>query len=132
MRHWGFLAFLAIASSACGLAVEPATPDSGSAAISPELTDAANAAMDGRRDVSLPSGARIDSKGRIQIYAHCLKGEVASYRAELEAASMKIELGQDLGDSVLFQGWIPSSALPALARLSFVTRISLPSYATHQ
>jgi hypothetical protein len=76
------------------------------------------------------AGVRLDAQGRIEADVHhdCSSGAPL---VALRAAGLSIGRSAELPPLCVVEGWVAPAALPALAAVSGVTRIKLPTYARH-
>jgi hypothetical protein len=75
-----------------------------------------------------PLGARFDSQGRVQVDVHvaCAAGTPAKL---LSAAGLNVGTAVHVPPYCVVEGWMSPTALPAVAAVSGVTIVRLPSYA---
>lgn len=116
-----------VAMLAAGCQSTAATP---SGDISPKIAPAAAAALS-HLETGLPLDpheARSDAEGRLQVYVYVTDISAGSIQALAASGLKDVVPSPPLG---LVQGWIAPKDASALAALSLVIRITLPSYARH-
>ncbi len=115
--------------SACAVAVPTSAP-AGSSAIpdSAKVAPALQMALQGLDQGKSANLKRVaeDTQGRIQVYVYVRRapGEVL---ARLQQAGLTHMV--NVPELNVVEGWVIPSRIPALTKLSWVTRISLPRYA---
>jgi hypothetical protein len=81
-----------------------------------------------------PAGApslgspRLDATGRVQVDVH-YDCDTAALSAELTSAGLSINAATHVPPFCVIEGWIAPDALPRLASIAGVSRVSVPSYA---
>jgi Subtilase family len=127
--------FAAVLSGACGLFLTATPRNTGAAEewrarVSDKLQSIYDARPAAAVGTAAANMARFDGLGRVEadVYYNCSSGAPA---AAVAAAGLSASGGTHLPPLCVVEGWIAPSALPTLAAVAGVTRVKLPSYASH-
>jgi hypothetical protein len=130
----GLLAAILSGAAALFLTVTPRNAGAAEewrARVSVKLQSVYDARLNGAVGVASSANmARFDERGRVEADVHynCSSGAPT---AALAAAGLSVNVASVLPPVCVVEGWITPAALPSLAAVAAVTRVKLPSYASH-